>query len=403
MTVERVLLGTWFPRTTLHLDEVDAALRGEKLPHHPKELPRLLRALHTSHCEKTDGAFRSLEARTGSITLSLTEDGILLLGTTDDRLAEARARLTAFYEERFSPVVEALFRRGLPLPKELADIRAVLPFFVVATGGSAAEARALARRQGAAPTKAVTHGGLTIFPGRDVTVLWLADRAGVRALTPPLEDVVRYATFFREFETQLHTYLRLHRDLWESIDAVHETRHLRYRDLARLRDDLGSRRKTIGFVRARIAQMGDILGARSRHVHDERLEPVLDAVRLNRFDSLEGAQAYLAHLWEVTDQYAAATADLLRLVYDENLRREVAILNMIFFGALITGFFGMNVPLPWESRWAAQWPSTVIVTLFLVLLGVGGYLLLHRLVLNRRFVLREMRDVRRRSEERSQG
>lgn len=390
MTIERVLVGTWFPRTTLHLDEVDAALRGEKLPHHPKELPRFLRALRVSQVEKTNGAFRFLTARAGNVSLSLTEDGILLLGTTGDRLAEARARLTVFYEDKFSPVVEALFRRGMPLPKELADIRAVLPFFVVATGGSAAEARALARRQGAVPTGVIMRGGLTIFPSRDVTVLWLADRAAVRALALSLEDIVRYATFFREFEAQLHTYLRLHRDLWESVDAIHEARHLRYRDLARLRDRLGSQRKTIGFVRGRIAQMGDILSARSRHIHDEHREPVLDALELNRFDSLEGAQAYLAHLWEVTDRYAEATADLLRLVYDENLRREVAILNMIFFGALITGFFGMNVPLPWEARWDTQWPSTVLVAFFLVLLGVGGYLLLHHLVLNRRFVLREI-------------
>lgn len=111
---------------------------------------------------------------------------------------------------------------------------------------------------------------------------------------------------------------------------------------------------------------------------------------MNRFDSLEGAQNYVSHLWEVTERYAAGTEDLLRTVYDENLRREVRVLNTIFFAALITGYFGMNVPLPWEERWLEQWPSTAFVTLLLAALGIGGYLLLHALVLNRTFRLKEI-------------
>lgn len=215
MEIRSVAVGTWFPRTTLHLDEVEAALRGVRLPHHPKDLPGLLKKVGATRVTVEEGAFRTLRAHAaGNITLSLTEDGILLLETTAENLAATRAKLTRFYEDAAGPAMAALFRRGMPLPKELADVKEVLPFFVVATGGTLAEARALARgpgsasglRRGGQGSSAATLAQLTLLPGRAVTVLHLPVGAAERSLPLPLEDVMRYLTFFREFEEQLHTY-----------------------------------------------------------------------------------------------------------------------------------------------------------------------------------------------------
>lgn len=390
MQIVQTSLGTWFPRTVLHLDEVDAALRGERLPHHPRDLPGLLKRLDLSHVDVDDGPVRTLRARGNGMRISLTEDGIILLTAAGGQLPTVRQRLTSYYERAVGPFLEALFRRGMPLPQELADVRAVLPFFVLVSGGTAAEAAALVRQRGRRVGDRVGLGPVTVIPGPTITALHVPRRTDEANTPIPVDDILRYFTFFREFENQLHVYVRLHRDVWESIDAIRDARHLRYRDLSGIRDRLGAQRKTIGFVGARIAQMGDILAARSQYVHEAGLEPMLASLRLNRFDSLKGARDYVEDLWEVTDRYAEQTENLLRLVYEENLRREVTVLNIIFFGALITSFFGMNVPFPWESRWNVQWPATVLVTLLLIFLGVGGFLILHALILNRRFQLREI-------------
>src|SRR5688572_8863827 len=87
-----VTLGTWFPRTSLHLDEVARTFRGEHLPHQSSEVASAVANLRFRHIQLEEGAFRTLSAEAlpklqrresaSVVELIMTEDGILLLSAS---------------------------------------------------------------------------------------------------------------------------------------------------------------------------------------------------------------------------------------------------------------------------------------------------------------------------------
>ena len=49
---------------------------------------------------------------------------------------------------------------------------------------------------------------------------------------------MRHMVFAREFERQLSDGLRLHREIWDRISAIRESKNMRYRDFPAIRHHL---------------------------------------------------------------------------------------------------------------------------------------------------------------------
>ncbi|MGK5086396.1 hypothetical protein WDW86_02465, partial [Bdellovibrionota bacterium FG-2] len=70
-----------------------------------------------------------------------------------------------------------------------------------------------------------------------------------------MREIIESQIFFREFKTQLHRYLDIHRSIWEKIKAIKEGGHIKGTDIDRLRGELSAYQKTINLIGARINQM----------------------------------------------------------------------------------------------------------------------------------------------------
>lgn len=388
MNIERAYVGTWFPRTFLHLKELFlffhskqgiAGLDPKQVRSYWKSLSPTLVELHE------EGDFDHLIVRCGHVDISFTEDGIVLLQSNGMNPKRALEQLEEFYSSRLGPAVTYLFSRGAPLPKELVNVQEVYPIPLVVKQLSSTEIEEIFREFKDAVISTATSKSVHVCSGEKVIVLNI--QKGSRFENQDeLEELIRYIVFFREFEAQLARYLELHRELWDRISRIRESGTLRYKDFPAIREEILDFLKTISFVKARLGQMEDIMEEREAIAADA-FKSDLTAIGMYRFGALKAERGYIQNLWLMTEEYIKGTLTLLDSLFSENTQRELQALKMVTVVAAVTGFFGMNIAFPWDERWEQIFHSSLFVVGLIFVVVVGFQWLLQRVIYNRYFTL----------------
>lgn len=389
MNIEQAYVGAWFPRTSLHLRELYRFLKdGEGVRgldvRTVRSHWRSLSARNVSFHEEQELDF--VRAACGDIELSLSEDGVMLLkcGLADAK--KAIRKLETFYTQKFGPAVSYLFSRGAPLPKVLTSIEDVYPIPLVVKHLSRPEVLQLLATFNDTLVSTVSSADVELYSGTTVVVLNIF-QGSLFASEELIEEFVECIVFFREFESQLRSYLELHRSMWDEIANVRESRALRYKDFPTVRERILGFLTSISFVKARLAQMMDIIIAREFAISAE-LKAQLPRLGLNRFVALQAQQKYVEDLWKMTHEYADGTLGLLNSLFQENTQRELNALKLVTLVAAITSFFGMNIAFPWEERWSgASWSFYIVILLITSVLFVFYYVM-RQMIYNRYFTIR---------------
>ncbi len=135
MDAKRIYIGSWFQRTTLHLSEVyDFFRTGESPLELDKEKLKNLRDnLNLAKVEDIHDDFEYISAVTkNGISLKIYEDGLITLSRDPEGDIKDDIKLiTDYYEKELSAGLKYIFSLGAPIPKELANIKTVYPYFVV--------------------------------------------------------------------------------------------------------------------------------------------------------------------------------------------------------------------------------------------------------------------------------
>jgi len=120
MKINRIYLGTWLPRTRIHLREIYDFLKncsGTDL--NEGQLRNYHQQLNIEKIEyQNNPDFDSLEFTSGRITVAITEDGIIQLMV--DKIEDMEADLKEFEEfnsKKLAPALAYIFSRGAPLPQ----------------------------------------------------------------------------------------------------------------------------------------------------------------------------------------------------------------------------------------------------------------------------------------------
>lgn len=387
MKIKQIYLGTWFQRTSLHLKELFYFLKFHKssVGLDQERLDHLWESLQVKDVVFIgDSEFDQVQADCRDVSVCISEDGILLFTTDEKDLKKAKKILESFYTEYFAPVLTFLFSQGAPLPVQLDQAKEIYPLLVIGQSVKPREMLTL--------FDLVNDELITTLEGKNVVasvgdVLSIFDMQRPRSFTEVhTEQLLHYIVFFREFEKQLNQYLQLHRQMWDEITAIREAEEMPYKDFPKIRAEILQKLKTLSFVKARLAQMRDIIEERSRVIEPGMVEE-LHSLGLLKFDHLMANQKYVSHLWQMTIEYVKSSLSLLESLYQENTQRELNAIKFITFGALITGFFGMNIAFPWEDRWFDEKWSSFIVILILLSLLVSFYYILKIAIYNRNFLV----------------
>lgn len=329
-----VTYGGWYQRTTLHMSEVHDffAHAHSRLPLDTAKLASLREALGIREISREPGYLEYVRALTDSgIEIRYYEDGLYVLEITAEDLAEARALLESYYEEKFNPAVSYIFSLGAPTPKILANIKTVHPTVVSVTGAGASDFT---------PDEAVFGETYTKLSSNGVSVFKTPEHIFIAGSKTSLTGLVEMQIFFREFKDQLEKYLDIHRTIWEEISVIKEGERIKGSKVDDTRGKLDGYQKTISLIDNRINQMGAYVATRSSIAKHLKIEDELVTLFEYKFETLADTLAYIKEVWKMTTAYLSSAIQNLVEIKNQATSNNLKSLQTITSIGVISGVLG---------------------------------------------------------------
>ncbi len=348
MKINSIYIGGWFQRTMLQLSEVYDFLRdaSTQLRLNKQKLEDLHRNLNIGSIEYGVAGEEFVSFNTSDqIKVKIFEDGLIIVSS--DQVSEATMfadieRLKGYYEGKLSPAINYLFSLGAPVPKELAHIENIFPYFIVcnnATHEDIAELLSKTERQ-----------KYFEFDNKNYSVLRGDKYYFINNKKAQIGNIERYIeeqVFIREFKGQLHRYLNLHRIIWEKIDAVKERDKVKGSDIINFSTKLDSYAKTVNLIDGRINQMSTYISTRERIAKEDRDLTDFLAISGYRYETLRDTLEYVKDLWTMTEHYVHSAQKLFEGIKQDVTSSSIdslTIVTSMSAGAAILSLFTESEP-----------------------------------------------------------
>jgi len=346
MTIQKIYIGGWFQRTTLHLSEIYDFLRDEESPLDldKEKLKTLQKALGIRSLEMNIEDFEYIKILDKQgIEVTIYEDGLIVLNKDpESKLEKDIKTLTSYYEEKLSPAISYIFSLGAPVPKELANIKTIYPYFVVLEKATKDDIEELLNRFHQKKYFEIKTDTFEIYRG---DVLYI-----INSLSEPFSNIGQFINeqiFIREFKGQVHRYLNLHRLIWEKIAEVKERGEIQGKDIGTFKNEIESYNKTIDFIEARINQMGTYIHTRETIFKNKTSLVSFANILRFRYESLSDTLEYIKDLWTMTKNYVSSAVKLFESLQAQSTNNSIQSLTVVTsmgVGASIIGLFSQKLP-----------------------------------------------------------
>lgn len=348
MKINSIYIGGWFQRTMLQLSEIYDFLRdaGSQLKLNKHKLTELRNALGIGSIEYGVAGEEYVSFLTSEqIRVKIFEDGLIIVSShqvTEETMFADIERLKAYYENRLSPAINYLFSLGAPVPKELAGIENIYPYFIVCDN---------AKREEIAELLSKTERQKYFeFDNKSYSVLRGDKYYFINNKKTSIGNVERYIeeqVFIREFKGQLHRYLNLHRIIWEKIDDVKDRAKVRGSDVVKFTTKLESYEKTVTLIEGRIKQMSTYISTRERIAKEDTELTDFLAISGYRYETLRDTLEYIKDLWDMTQSYVRSALKLFDGIKQDITSSSInslTIVTAMSAGAAIIDLFTESEP-----------------------------------------------------------
>lgn len=348
MKISNIFVGGWFQRTMLQLTEIYDFLRDTKtqLKLDSKKLEKLRANLGIGSIEYGVYGEEFIEYTTiYDIKVKIFEDGLIILNNTDvsyETLFADMDKLTEYYDNRLSPAISYLFSLGAPVPKELANIETIFPYFIVcdkATKKQMSELLAQTEKQ-----------KYFEFDNAKYDVIRGDKYYFINNKKQSMDNIQRYIEeqiFIREFKGQLHRYLNMHRIIWEKIDGVKEKTNIKGSEIVKFTTKLEGYAKTVNLIDGRIKQMGTYIGTREKIAKSDAELAEFLSVSGYRYETLKDTLDYIKYLWDMTKSYVTSAQKLFNGIKSDVTSKSIDSLTIVTSmgaGASIIGLLTESAP-----------------------------------------------------------
>lgn len=348
MKINSIYIGGWFQRTMLHLSEIYDYLRDgtSQLKLNKNKLLELHERLGIGSIEYGVSGEEFVTFLTSEqVRVKIFEDGLITVGS--DQVSEATMfadveRLKEYYETRLSPAINYLFSLGAPVPKELANIENIYPFFIVCENAKREEITALLARTERQKYFEFDNKNYSVLRGDKYYFI-----NNKKAQLSAIERYVEEQVFIREFKGQLHRYLNLHRIIWEKIDAVKDRAKVKGSDIIKFSTKLESYRKTVTLIDGRLGQMATYLPTRERIAKQD--QDLIDFLAISgyRYETLRDTLDYMREIWKMTTNYITSAQKLFDSIKEDVTSSSInslTIVTSMSAGAAILSLFTESEP-----------------------------------------------------------
>lgn len=330
MKISNVYVGGWFQRTMLQLSEIYDFLRDCKtrLNLDTNKLNEFRKGLEIGRIDYGVAGEEYVEFTTAlNIRVKIFEDGLIILNNqlvSEDTLFADIDHATDYYEKRLSPAINYLFSLGAPVPKELADIETIYPYFIVCENATKEEMESLISRT--EKQKYFEFNNEKYDVTRGDKYYFINNKSQTIG---NIERYIEEQIFIREYKGQLHSYLNLHRIIWEKIDKVKENARVKGSDIVKFNSKLEGYAKTINLIDGRINQMSTYLPTREKIAKGDKELAEFLAISGYRYETLKDTLDYIKSLWTMTKNYVVSAQKLFNDLQSDITNKSISNLTIV--------------------------------------------------------------------------
>ncbi len=348
MKIRSVTIGGWFQRTMLQLSEIYDFLRECKtyLNLDTDKLSQLHKELKIGKISYGVSGEEYIEFTTAlDVRVKLFEDGLITI--TSDEVSENTLfgdidHLKDYYETKLSPAIDYLFSLGAPVPKELAHIETVYPYFIVCDNASDEEMEGLLLQTEKQKYFKFVNDKYSVIRG---DMYYFINNK--KQFDDNIDRYIEEQIFIREFKGQLHRYLNLHRIIWEKIDNVKANVKVKGSDIVKFTTKLDGYAKTITLIEGRINQMSTYLPTREKIAKNDGELVEFLSISGFRYETLRDTLDYIRYLWGMTKNYVVSAQKLFDSIKQDVTSSSVdslTIVTSMSAGAAIIGLLTESAP-----------------------------------------------------------
>ena len=348
MKISNIYIGGWFQRTMLQLSEIYDFLREgtSQIQLSPKKLSEYRKNLLIGNIEYGVAGEEYIYFTTAvGISIKIFEDGLIILNNknvSEDTLFTDVEKAQDYYENNLSPALNYLFSLGAPVPKELAGIKSIYPYFIVCEKATESQMQELLVKTEKQKYFEFKNDKYNVIRGDKYYFI-----NNKKQSNDNIERYIEEQIFIREFKGQLHRYLNIHRIIWEKIDKVKENLKVKGSDIVKFTTKLEGYAKTINLIDGRIKQMGTYISTREKIAKsDAELAEFLE-ISGYRYETLRDTLQYIQHLWSMTQNYVTAAQKQFNGIRSDVTSKSVnslTIVTSMSAGAAILGLFQKSEP-----------------------------------------------------------
>lgn len=348
MKINSIYIGGWFQRTMLQLSEIYDFLRECKtlLKLDKDKLYEFRKSLEIGKIDYGVSGEEYVEFTTAlDIKVKIFEDGLIVLNNqkvSEDTLFADIDKVTDYYENKLSPAFNYLFSLGAPVPKELANIENVYPYFVVCDNASKEEINELLSRTEKQKYFEFKNNKYDVIRGDKYYFI-----NNKKQSEENIERYIEEQIFIREFKGQLHRYLNIHRIIWEKIDDVKEHVNVKGAEIVKFTTKLEGYAKTINLIDGRINQMGTYISTREKIAKSDKELAEFLAISGYRYETLRDTLDYIKYLWNMTKNYVTSAQKLFEGIKSDVTSKSVESLTIVTSmsaGAALLELFTESAP-----------------------------------------------------------
>jgi hypothetical protein len=271
---------------------------------------------------------------TTHIEYRMYEDGLIVLEKEITDLQKDIAAIKSYYDTRLSRALAFIFSKGAPVPKELANIQTILPYILTVEDATKADIAKLYKSFKEEIYATVKTRSVEVYRGAGLIVINnLKDQELAR-------EIIESQIFFREFKTQLHRYLTIHRVVWEKIATIKERGTIAGSEVDSYRGELSDIQKTIDLIGARINQMGVYIRTRQKITDVQNIDSYLNPLFQFKFETLQDTHEYIKYLWDMTRQYLSSALEVFTEIQAKSTKNSIASLQVITTIGVVAGILG---------------------------------------------------------------
>lgn len=303
--INNIYIGGWFQRTMLQLSEIYDFIRGfgsnlKQL--NPKKIDFFLENLEIESVDyRVSGEEYIYFTTKAGITVKIFEDGLITLNkpdVTERTFLQEINKVQDFYENKLSPALNYLFSLGAPVPKELAGIKNVYPYFIICDKAKDEDIQDLLEKIEQQKYFEFKNNKYSVIRGDKYYFINNKSKSNSE-----IERYVEEEVFIREFKGQLHRYLNIHRIIWERIDDVKAHANVKGSEVIQFTTKLEAYAKTINLIDGRIRQMGTYVPTREKIAKED--SDLVEFLEISgyRYETLRDTLEYIQYLWDMTRKY----------------------------------------------------------------------------------------------------